>query len=134
MPFTPGKSGLGLPGTPRSARGCAGWVYTFAGDQVLGPRAHTFCCTPSPLRSHHLLPSGPTYQNPKSHDFEHTFEREEGGEHNVEHSKGVFIGQRGSVELKGRGQAEKSVAWLRVRLQVQPQSPDRASAQPRPGP
>lgn len=83
----------------------------------MGPRAHT-SRTLDPVYSPHPLPSGPTYQNPKSHDFEHTFEREEGGEDNVEHAKGVFIGHRGSVELEGQGQAEKSAAWLRARLQV----------------
>lgn len=66
----------------------------------MGPSAHTnHPPPPEPYVFPPPLPAGPTYQNPKSHDFQHTLEREEGGEDNVEHSKGVLIGHRGSVEL-----------------------------------
>lgn len=93
-------------------------MWTFAGDQVLGARVHTVSHTLSLMCSHSPLPSGPTYQNSKSHDFQHTLQREEGGEDDVEHSEGIFIGQRGSIELDGGEEVERSVAWLGARLQI----------------
>ena len=68
-------------------------------------------CVPLPL------PAGPTYQNPKRHDFQHTLEREEGGEDDVEHSKGVLVGYRGSIELDEEESREVSGCRFDLRAQ-----------------
>lgn len=50
-----------------------------------------------------LSPQGCTYQNPKSHDFQQTFQREEGGEDDVEYPQSIFISKRGPIELEEEG-------------------------------
>lgn len=84
----------------------------------MGPSAYTnHLPHPEPYVFPLPLPAGPTYQNPKSHDFQHTLKREEGGEDNVEHSKGVLIGHRGSVELDE--EESREVSGCRSDLSVQ---------------
>lgn len=57
-----------------------------------------------PLHTAPAPSQGCTYQNPESHDFQQTFQREEGGEDDVEHPQRIFISQGGSVELEQEGE------------------------------